>query len=167
MNISDFNGPRRGLFVASVQTGKRYVIQRYRVDVAALVSLEDLRRLLDGLSDETEEVNVTTARADFARLVDTTAKGKRYVIAAHYRDQTYSAALVGLGDLERLENPGLSPGRKSNETAKREERFKQALKDAGIEVTWPSAEVAGLRADPIEYDPHGEWISEQIIRERG
>ena len=43
--------------------------------------------------------------------------------------------------------------------------FKQALKDAGIEVTWPSAEVAGLRADPIEYDPHGEWISEQIIRE--
>ena len=49
------------------------------------------------------------------------------------------AAVIGLTDLELLESP-TSEALSENENAEKEEQFKRALKEAGIEVAWPSGE---------------------------
>ena len=49
--------------------------------------------------------------------------------------------------------------------AERDERFRRAFEEAGVEVSWPSGEP--IRDRPLlKYDPGDELISEQIIRER-
>ena len=49
--------------------------------------------------------------------------------------------------------------------AERDERFRRALGEAGIEVSWPTGEPVRDRV-LLKYDPGDELSSEQIIRER-
>lgn len=78
--------------------------------------------------------------------------GERIVIERHGKPV---AALVGMEDLARLEG-----GQESGE-----EKYRRALKEAGIEITYPTEErVPRKRRRLIEV--RGKPVSEQIIEER-
>jgi prevent-host-death family protein len=78
-------------------------------------------------------------------------RGERIVIERHGKPV---AALVGVEDLARLES--------APEDA--EERYRRALKEAGIEVTYPTGERVPRKRRLIEVK--GKPISEQIIADR-
>ncbi|CAN5671809.1 hypothetical protein BH24ACT21_BH24ACT21_10440 [soil metagenome] len=79
-------------------------------------------------------------------------RGERIVIERHGKPV---AALVGMEDLERLEEPSESD----------EDRYRRALEEAGIKVTYPTGErVPRERRRLIEVK--GRPLSEQIIAER-
>jgi prevent-host-death family protein len=161
---------RRGHYVRAAASGERFVIVRSGDEVAALVSEEDLNRLRRSGRGARAPIPVTLTlfRAELPRLAEAAAaRGHRYAVTASYGDHDERAALVSLEDLERLAQPDSNDGSETKVTSSIDERYRRALKEAGIEVSWPSDEPRDFRVEPIEYDPHGEWLSEQIVRERG
>jgi prevent-host-death family protein len=79
-------------------------------------------------------------------------RGERVVIERHGKPV---AALVGMEDLARLEQT----------TESDEERYRRALEEAGIRITYPTGErVPRERRRLIEVE--GRPVSEQIIADR-
>lgn len=160
---------KRGYYVGAAASGERIILVRSGRDVAALVSGRDLNRLYSTKASAGNPIGVslTLFRAELSRFADTAARGQRYAIRANHVDHIDEAALVSLEDLDRLRRMGSGQDIESKAVDDRQERFRRALEEAGIEVSWPSGEPVSFRIEPLEYDPHGEWISDQIVRERG
>ena len=78
-------------------------------------------------------------------------RGERVVIERHGKPV---AALVGIEDLARLEETSGSD----------EERYRRALEEAGIEVSYPTGERVSRERRRIKVK--GIPLSEQIIRDR-
>lgn len=81
-------------------------------------------------------------------------RGERIVIERHGKPV---AALVSTEDLERLESSPEAP-----ESA--EERYRRGLKEAGIEITYPTGERIPRKRRRIKVE--GIPLSEQIVRDR-
>lgn len=78
-------------------------------------------------------------------------RGERVVIERHGKPV---AALVGMEDLERLEETAVDD----------EERYRRALQEAGIQVSYPAGERTSRERRRIKVK--GVPLSEQIIHDR-
>ncbi len=159
---------KRGYYIGAAASGERIVLVRSGQDVAALVSRRDLNQLRSASApaDEPIGVSLTLFRAELSRFADKAARGQRYAITADHVGHTDEAALVSLDDLDRLRQMDSGQRNEPVPVDERDERFRRALQEAGVEVTWPTGEPVRDRIS-IDYDPHGEYLSEQIVRERG
>ena len=106
----------------------------------------------------TERVGTQEAKTHLSEYINRVRYGgERVVIERHGKPV---AALVGVDDLARLEKEESDP-RKSAE-----ERYREALEEAGIRVSYPDPSKRRSRKRRRLIDVKGKPLSEQIIEDR-
>lgn len=165
VNISDVVKDR-GKFVARAHRGTRYVILRYRLPLAALISRTDLKRLNGMRSPKVapKEFTLSAFRAQLPDLAVAAAGGYQYTVTNGVTGER--AALVGVEDLKRLESVDREE-KSEQDAAERDDTFRRALDEAGLIVSWPSGEPMSMqeRLDNL-IEVSGQPPSEQAIADR-